>query len=193
MFLVSKYVAGKLLKVWKKCIEKSPRKIRPRYRSVEFCSSISKSSYLWSFFMSEKINIHVNFFKSHTIYIEKQVFIYVLSRYILCSINSVTYLVLCKTMSKICKSSQQAILSFLFLKGILFFYYPILYLCYSTNEMTCPQGFCMSNFKMPDFFMGNNFSYHYYQRTCHTRSLMIYNFFNFHQCSKTFQMRLQLI
>ena len=82
-----------------------------------------KSSYLWSFFMSEKMNIHVNFFKSHTIYIEKQVFIYVLSRYILCSINSVTYLVLCKTMSKICKSSQQAILSFLFLKGILFFYY----------------------------------------------------------------------
>ena len=30
-----------------------------------------KSSYLWSFFMSEKMNIHVNFFKSHTIYIEK--------------------------------------------------------------------------------------------------------------------------
>ena len=87
-----------------------------------------KSSYLWSFFMSEKMNIHVNFFKSHTIYIEKQVFIYVISRYKLCSINSVTYLVLCKTMSKICKSSQQAILSFLFLKGILFFYSTLFYI-----------------------------------------------------------------
>ena len=131
-------------------------------------------------------------FSSRTQYIQKNRFLSMSYLGILCSINSVTYLVLCYEQNLQIISASNLVIP-ISKRNIIFLLYPILYLCYSTNEMTCPQGFCMSNFKMPDFFMGNNFSYHYYQRTCHTRSLMIYNFFNFHQCSKTFQMRLQLI
>ena len=138
--------------------------------------------YLLSFFMSEKLQTQINFLESQFQYYTirtqlcrwqrfvssfsasyRKIGFYLCRIYVLC-INGVTYFIQCYAC---CARRLRWANSANHLSNLVSIPIPkrniiLLLHIYSTNGTTCPLGFCMSNLKMPDFFMDNNFSYHYY-------------------------------
>ena len=93
--------------------------------------------------------------------IYRKIGFYLCRIYVLC-INGVTYFILCYACCARLRANSANHLSNLVSIPISKRNIILLLHIYSTNGTTCPLGFCMSNLKMPDFFMDNNFSYHYY-------------------------------